>query len=204
MKTKVKICGVTRPDDAVVAADCGAWAVGMIFVPESPRNLTPEQAGRIVSVIPKGVLKVGVFLDAERTQVKRIDEAVGFDLLQFHGTETNLYMQTLGRERSIKTIFLSGAEKLKFALNSEASFLLVDRPRGSTTLVDWELAARLASQREQVLLAGGLHAGNVDDAIREVRPWGVDVSSGVERAPGVKDKTKIRDFFKAVERGEAA
>lgn len=204
MKTKVKICGVTRPEDALVAADCGAWAIGMIFVPDTPRHVTLEQAGRIVSVLPKGVLKVGVFLDANRIEVKRVDAAIGLDLLQLHGTETNLYMKTLGVERCIKTIFFSGEEKYKFAINSKASYVLIDRPRRSTGVVDWGLAARLASERDQVLLAGGLHPGNVDDAIRAVKPWGIDVSSGVERAPGVKDKTKIRDFFKAVERGEKA
>lgn len=204
MKTKVKICGITRPEDALVAADCGAWAIGMIFVPGTPRYLTAEQAGRIVSVLPKHVLKVGVFVDAGRDEVKRVDEAVGLDILQLHGTETDLYMKTLGIERCLKTVFLSGPEKLDFALKSEAPTLLIDRPRGSAGGVDWKLAADLAAQRERVLLAGRLHAGNVDDAVRAVRPWGVDVSSGIERAPGVKDKTKIRDFFNAVLRGEAA
>jgi len=204
MKTKVKICGVTRPDDAVVAADCGAWAIGMIFVPDTPRFLTVEQARRIVSVLPEGVLKVGVFLDASRQEVKKIDESVGLDLIQLHGSETDLYMKTIGIDRCIKTVFLSGPEKLGFALKSAAPSLLVDKPRAAAGVVDWGLAGKLAQERERVLLAGGLHAGNVDDAVRVVHPWGVDVSSGVERAPGIKDKTKIRDFFDAVVRGETA
>lgn len=204
----VKICGVTRPEDAVVAAECGAWAIGLIFAPGSPRRVSSETARRVTRALPKGVLRVGVFLDQRADEVARLREEAELDLVQLHGAETNLYLRALDPKRCIKSVFLRGAESLPRALEYEAEYLLLDRPRAvpdaAAASVDWDLARALAERRAKVLLAGGLLPETVGAAIRRVRPWGVDVSSGLERAPGIKDSARIREFFSALREAEAA
>jgi phosphoribosylanthranilate isomerase len=200
--TKVKICGVTRPEDAAAACELGAWAVGMIFVPGTPRCLSVERARAIASEVTAGALKVGVFLDATREEILRIDREVGLDLVQLHGTETAALVKSVGRDRCVKTVYPGGEGALSAAADSPAEFLLVDRPRGNSAPSDAAFASRLVERREKVLFAGGLTPGNVADAVRAVRPWGVDVSSGVERAPGVKDGEKLAAFFEAAASAE--
>ncbi|OIO08863.1 MAG: hypothetical protein AUJ52_07420 [Elusimicrobia bacterium CG1_02_63_36] len=202
MRTKVKICGVTRPEDAAQACRLGAWAIGMIFVPDTPRFLTVERARLVAAEIPRGVLKVGVFADAPRSEIRRVDDALELDLLQLHGTETDSVVKTLGVQRCVKTVFLTGPERLAFALSSSAAYLLSDRPRSGGAAPDAALVVRLCAERERVLSAGGLTPETVGDRVRRERPWGVDVSGGVERAPGVKDGQKLESFFDAVARAD--
>ncbi|MFH1723368.1 MAG: indole-3-glycerol phosphate synthase TrpC [Elusimicrobiota bacterium] len=199
---RVKICGLTRPDDACAAAELGAWAVGLIFAPGSARRVSVEAARRVTALLPEKVLRVGVFLDQPEAEIRRVDRELGLDLIQLHGAETNLLCRTLGPERCVKAVFLGGEEGVERALRCEAGYLLVDRPRTSPPAgaVDWGLSGRLAAKRPRTLLAGALTPANVGEAVRQVRPWGVDVSSGVERSPGVKDERKLRDFFAAVRR----
>lgn len=203
MSVAVKICGVTRPEDAAEACRLGAWAVGMIFVPDTPRFLTVGRARLVAAEIPRGVLKVGVFMDAARDEIRRVDEALGLDLIQLHGTETDTVVKALGADRCVKTVFLTGPEKLSFARTNPAAYLLADRERPAGAAPDGKLAARLCAERGRVLLAGGLTPESVAQALRAVRPWGVDVSSGVERAPGVKDPGKLKSFFDAVAQEDA-
>lgn len=204
--TKVKICGVTSPSCARVAADCGAWAVGLVFHPGSPRFLTSEQALSVVKALPGSVLKVGVFMDASLEAIRRVEGKVPLDLVQLHGRGAAAAAKAFGLDRVIMAVCLRGEEDVKLAEKQSAAYLLMDRRRsnnGSSGVVDWTLAQAIAQIRAGAFLAGGLTPKNVLDAIRTVRPSGVDVSSGVESAPGVKDQAKIREFFKEVRKADA-
>jgi phosphoribosylanthranilate isomerase len=205
MSTRVKICGITRPEDAVLAGKLGAWAIGMIFAPSSPRCLSLEQAERVAQVVPEGVLKVGVFMDQGEDEIRAAQRALGLDLVQLHGAETDLFSRLIGKSRVMKAVVLRSQSSIDEVARREAAYLLVDRPRHipSGGTVDWKWAAELAHKVPQMLLAGALNASNVDAAVAQVRPWGVDVASGVESAPGVKDRDKLTDFFAAVRRGDA-
>lgn len=198
---RVKICGVTSADDAVLAAELGAWAIGFIFWPGSPRRVDAATARAIAARLPEEVARVGVFVDQPREQIEETAAAVGLTFVQLHGRERPEYARALGRP-VIKAVSLrqAGAEG---ALREwlDAMLLLDGRdPRDPGTdgrTADWTAAARVAAKRE-IVLAGGLTPANVAAAIRTVRPAAVDVSSGVERAPGEKDPGAMRAFFAAV------
>lgn len=202
--TRVKVCGVTRAEDAYAASLLGAWAVGLVFVPGTPRALTVEAARRAAQGVGAGVLKVGVFQDQPQEEVRRLGEEAGLDLVQLHGAETGLMVGVLGAGRCVKSVVLSGPGDLDAAGALGARWLLVDKAKGvpGAPDVDWSLAAALAARRPRTILAGGLTPFNVEDALRRVRPWGVDLSSGVERSPGVKDRAALEAFFAAVRRGD--
>lgn len=204
---KIKVCGMTRASDAKLAAELGAWAVGFVFHPASPRYVTPQAAARIARELPAGIERVGVFVDATAGAIRAVAGEVGLTLAQLHGDETPELAASLGmrfvravRPRNVADLgVLSGFSK--------AELLLVDgyssAARGGTGVpADRELA-REAKRYGRLLLAGGLTPENVAGAIRDVQPDGVDVSSGVERAPGIKDEEKMRKFFEAA-RGAAA
>ena len=199
--TRIKICGVTSAEDARLAADLGAFAVGMIFWPRSPRHVSVEIASAIVAALPAGVESVGVFVDQAADEVRQVAQAVGLTTLQLHGSE-NVHDYDEGR-RLIKAVAIRDADDVEHASALPSSVLvLLDAhdpvKRGGTgQTIDWTLAARVAAVRP-VVLSGGLHAGNVVDAIRAVRPYAVDVSSGVEHAPGRKDPARLRTLFAAV------
>lgn len=204
--TRVKVCGVTRSEDAGLAEELGAWAVGFVFVPGTPRALTAEDARRAALSLGAGTArKVGVFQDQPEEEVSRVAEAAGVDLIQLHGAESDLTTRVLGAGRCLKAVTLDGKAAVDAAARRQARWLLVDRAKGvpGAPEVDWGLAGGLCARRPRTLLAGGLTAFNVEDAVRRVRPWGVDVSSGVERAPGVKDHASLKDFFAAVRRADA-
>ena len=202
---RVKICGLTRPEDALAAAEAGAWAIGLIFARESPRFINAKQALAVINVLPKKVLRVGVFQNQSAEVIRRVEEEVPLDLIQLHGHESDELCVVVGKERCIKAVVLLDEPSVDRVARFSSDFLLVDRPRGSAShpAVPWNLAARLAKKREKTILAGGLSAENVGEAIRQVEPWGVDVSSGVEASPGVKDAEKIRAFIGAVRQAEA-
>jgi phosphoribosylanthranilate isomerase len=196
-KTRIKVCGITRPEDARLAADLGAWAVGMIFVEKSPRALTPEQAERLVRHLPDEVARVGVFMNATVERILKIRRQVGLDLVQLHGSENPKDCERLDPARVIKRV--AGPDE---ADRFDTAYLLVDRPKRETGEItgetDMALAELLAGQGRKVLLAGGLNADNVGEAIQKVWPFAVDLAGGVERAPGIKDPGKLEAFFKAV------
>ena len=197
----VKICGLTRPQDAELAAALGASALGFVFWPESPRAVTAEAAKAIAARIPKDVTKVGVFVNENIERVRGVVDDVGLDFAQLHGDETPEYCQRLER-KVIKAVGMRADGGSTFASFDSDVLLLVDAhdpaTRGGTgRTVDWDAARAVAAERP-LILAGGLNAANVRLAIRSVRPYGVDVSSGVESAPGIKDPAKLRSFFEVL------
>ena len=202
---KVKVCGITRVDDALLASDLGASAVGFVFWPRSPRCLAPAEARRIAARLPGDVAPVGVFVDPEADEVRQVVEEVGLAAVQLHGDEPPAFCRGLPY-RVIKAVGVDGAAATRAAATAvpaEATVLLdardPERRGGTGRTVDWEIAAGVAAER-RAFLAGGLRAANARAAIRAVRPYGLDVSSGVESAPGRKDPALLRAFFDEVAR----
>lgn len=195
----VKICGITREDDARAAVACGASAIGFIFWRKSPRWVEPDVARRIVRTLPPFVTPVGVFVNETPAEIDTVAEQVGLGAVQLHGDEDVAVAARLSRP-VVKA--LGGAAVDRAADWPANVLLLVDaddtRRRGGTgARADWAAAARLAATR-RILLAGGISAENVADAVRAVRPFGIDVSSGVERAPGIKDAGRLQQLFEAL------
>jgi phosphoribosylanthranilate isomerase len=198
----VKICGITNEDDGLLAVALGADAVGFMFAP-SPRQLQPVRARDIVRRLPPEVLTVGVFRDESRQRVVDIVHQVGLKCAQLHGHETAADTRWV-REHVPFVIkaFVAGDPRLDQFDDYGADVALIDgHTPGSGRVFDWSLAEG-APQRRPVLLAGGLNPDNVQAAVRRVRPWGVDVSTGVERAPGSKDPIKMREFIERAKRAE--
>ncbi|TBR26225.1 indole-3-glycerol phosphate synthase TrpC [bacterium] len=204
--TRVKVCGLTRAEDAYTATRLGAWALGFVFVPGTPRVVTVEAARRAMQGAGAGVFNVGVFADQPEAEVRRTAEEAGLDLIQLHGAETDLLSGVLGDGRVVKAVTLGAEADIPSAAARSARWLLVDRSKGvpGEPTVDWGLAGRLAARRPRTLLAGGLTPQNVEAAVSRAKPWGVDVSSGVERSPGVKEGPALEAFFAAVRRADAA
>jgi phosphoribosylanthranilate isomerase len=200
--TPVKVCGITRAEDARLAAELGAWAVGFVFWPRSPRYVDPERARAIVASLPPSVTKVGVFVNAAIDDIERIAAHVRLGLVQLHGDETPAVAHGLTR-RVLKALTLAACTE--DALREWAGVpLLLDahdpeRRGGTGRTLDWRAARAVAAERP-VVLAGGLRPENVAEAIAAVAPAAVDVSSGIEREPGVKDAARMCALFEAVRR----
>jgi len=200
----IKVCGITRPEDALAAAEAGFHAVGMVFA-ESPRRVDPRIARKISSLLPPSVYRVGVFLGQTHAEVRGLMEYCGLDLAQIHRAEDTALPELLG-ERAVVALRPRRPEELEDLERYRGSYaVLIDawHPElagGTGIPCDWELAAR-AAREARVILAGGLSPDNVAEAIARVRPFGVDVSSGVESSPGVKDPLRLRRFARAA--GEA-
>lgn len=204
----VKICGLTRVEDALYAAEAGADLLGMVFYPLSPRYVTVEQARQIVRAVRdagfRHVRIVGVTVNAPRYFLDRLLTEVGVDLLQLHGDEAPVILSEYAgkaykalRPRSEEELDLDAPWFLDVGPKDGPRLLLdanTEAYGGSGVLANWKVAQRLA-RRYPILLAGGLTPENVAHAIRAVRPWGVDVSSGVEKEPGRKDPNKVREFI---------
>jgi phosphoribosylanthranilate isomerase len=209
----VKICGITRPEWAMAAADAGADAIGLVFA-DSPRQVTQDEAAEIVRALPPWVAPVGVFVDEPAASICEIAERVGLDAAQLHGDEPPEILAGLEGLKVVKVFRISSEADVEAArtwreaaerLGAKPYAYLVDAkvtegPKGGTGRpADWDLAARLALEGfRPLILSGGLSADNVAEAIRHVRPWGVDASSGLETAPGRKDPDRIRAFIEAV------
>jgi phosphoribosylanthranilate isomerase len=200
----VKICGITREQDARAAVAYGASAIGFVLWPKSPRYVDPSTAQAIVRVLPPFVTPVGVFVNTPIDQVNAVADEVGLGVVQLHGDETAAEARHSSRPvvKAISRIDLDAA--LAWA---DRVMLLVDaddpeRRGGTGAKADWAAAAVLARER-RILLAGGIDAGNVAEAIRTVRPFGIDVSSGVEDAPGIKSARRLEALFEAVRAGAA-
>lgn len=197
---RVKICGVTNLEDAILAVEAGADALGFIFVEGTPRFVTPAQAASIIRVLPPFVTPVGVFWNHPAGHVKSVAESCRLGALQFHGDESPDDVAGYPLP-AIKTIKVAGAGDLDAMTGyAVAAFLLDSRDRwseGETRRpIQWMLA-RQAGARGRIILSAGLTPANVAEAIAIARPWGVDVNSGVEAGPGKKDPVKLRDFITA-------
>jgi phosphoribosylanthranilate isomerase len=193
----VKVCGLTRVEDAIAACDFGAAAVGFIFWPKSPRFIDPYRARAIVRALPPFVTPVGVFVNQRADYVNGVASLVRLGAIQLHGDEDVEYIARITRP-VIKAVSNGTAD----APWPREALLLVDahdpERRGGTGVTgDWDAAATLA-RRRRVLLAGGLNADNVAAAVARVQPFGVDVSSGVEAAPGIKDQDRMKAFFRVL------
>lgn len=192
----VKICGLTNTDDALLTVALGADALGFVFAPGSPRQITPAAAADIVKRLPHGTLTVGVFRDERPERVVEVVNTVGLRGAQLHGREPLSEVRTI-RERIPFVIqaFRAGDPALATVANGPADLVLLDAPEpGAGQVFDWALTERVP-RGVPMLLAGGLTPDNVGEAIRAVRPFGVDVSSGVESQPGTKDPRKLRHFI---------
>jgi phosphoribosylanthranilate isomerase len=199
--TKIKICGITRLEDAQLCAELGADFLGFIFVPSSPRYIEPEKAAEITSRV-KGPKFVGVFRDESLDTIHRITHRAGLDLIQFHGTESDEDIHTLGLP-SVKALRV-GEALPDTSSHPSADWLLFDtfdarRDGGTGRHFDWSLLA-LYPRTKPFFLAGGLGPENAAAAISLVRPDAIDVSSGVESAPAIKDPHKLRTLFERVKR----
>ncbi len=207
MACKIKICGITNAPDALAAIEAGADALGFVFHRRSPRWVEAKVVKAIVSELPPFVLPVGVFVNEDAKVVRDLMNECGLALAQLHGDETASYCELLARP-ALKAIRLRGRGSLlalaEFQGRAQVRGFVVDTfseevygGTGETT--DWNLAAE-AAKAARILLAGGLTPENVGEAIEKVRPYGVDVSSGVEASPGKKDPEKVRAFVRAVRR----
>ncbi len=202
MRTRVKICGITRVEDGLAAARAGADAIGLVFYARSPRAVSAAQARTIVRALPPFVTTVGLFVDAAAEDVRHVLQTVPLDLLQFHGDESPEQCRIYGRPYLKALRMREGVDVAAAARTySDAAGLLVDTyvegVAGGTGLAfDW---SRLPHDLARpVILAGGLTPDNVAAAVAQVRPWAVDVSGGVEAAPGLKDAAKIEAFIRGV------
>lgn len=201
LRTRVKICGITRPGDAIAAAEAGADAIGLVFYPPSPRYLSAERAVEIRDALPPFVQTVALFVNPDAAQVAQVIGRVKPGMLQFHGEETAEFCEQFGMPYVKACRVKPGVDLLKYLhpFSGAAAWLLdsfVEAYGGVGERFDWSLVP--AKMARPLVLSGGLERGNVAGAVRQLRPWGVDVSSGVESAKGIKDAAKIAAFIAEV------
>lgn len=201
--TKIKICGITALEDALFCCEAGCDGLGFVFVKESPRYVEPGQAAKIIASLPPFVATIGLFANQEEEEVRRVLEICPVDILQFHGEETASYCQKWAK-RVIKAFRVKDRESLDIIPDYKVSACLLDAYQkdvlgGTGKDFDWKLAV-LAKRYSRIILAGGLTEENVGQAILKVRPYGVDISSGVESMPGKKDREKVKSFTEKVKR----
>ena len=198
---RVKICGITRAEDALLAASLGVDALGFVFA-DSPRRIAPEEASGIINGLPPFVTTVGLFVDEPAEHVEAVIEECGLDILQFHGDETPGYCAGFCKnKRVVKAFRMKGEETLaRLEAYRDVDAYLLDayspeKKGGTGEVFKWELAVKAKKFGKPIILAGGLTVNNVQEAIRIVRPSGVDVSSGVESSPGKKDPQLLKEFI---------
>ena len=204
-KVEVKICGITNYQDASMAVELGAGALGFIFA-VSPRQITPQKARDIIRKIPPFVKTVGVFVNEEPSAIKEVIQYCGLDLVQLHGDESpdlccelmpyTIKALRIKDEASLRTSQTYCGKVRALLLDSYSK----DKAGGTGKTFDWQLAVKIKKLGMPVILAGGLGPSNIDDAIRTVRPYAVDVNSGVETRPGKKSHTRMKDLMKKVRR----
>jgi phosphoribosylanthranilate isomerase len=202
---RVKICGLTRPEDTARAAAAGAWALGVVFAPESPRRVTPEQAAQVFAAAPPEVEKVGVFVNAPESEIIAAVTAAGLTAVQLHGEESAEFCARVAQETGvtvIKAVRVSGPGSLAGVVQFDTGFVLLDtynpeRRGGTGETFDWKLAAELPEETRsgRLILSGGLNPENVTAALDAVGPYALDVSSGIESAPGIKDPGRLEQLF---------
>ena len=202
MRTRIKICGITRIEDGLDAASAGADAIGFVFYAKSPRYVAPAQARVIADRLPPFVTSVGLFVDATPAEVRDVIRVARLDCLQFHGDESPDYCASFSIPFMKAARVRPGQDLLQYSIDfRDAQALLLDAyvegvPGGTGQRFDWRLIPQSLSL--PIVLSGGLDADNVSDAIAQVRPWAVDVSSGVEASKGIKDAKKIEQFIRGV------
>ena len=208
-RTRIKICGITREEDLAAAVAAGADALGFVFYPPSPRYVTPQRAAELLAGMPAFVTRVGLFVNEPAETVHAVLAQASLDLLQFHGDEDAAYCAGFGKPWIKAARMREGFDLLEYAsafadAPGVCGLLLdahVEGYGGGGKTFDWSLIPR--SLPLPVILSGGLHPGNVIEAVRAVRPWAVDVSSGVEAARGIKDVRKIDEFIAGVRDADA-
>lgn len=204
MRTRVKICGITRLEDALASVEAGADALGFVFYPPSPRAIAIDQAAEIIGSLPAFVTSTALFVDADAGYIESVIRETNIDLLQFHGNESDDFCRKFDRpfmkavrmkpELDLRSLFAAYPNARSFLLDAYRP----DLPGGTGEQFDW---SRIPEEiRSDILLAGGLDSTNVAKAISEVRPYAVDVSGGVEAAKGIKDAAKIKQFMGEVYR----
>lgn len=206
-RTRIKICGITRVEDGLAAAVAGADAIGLVFYAASPRAVSIAQAAEICAALPPFVAAVGLFVDADADHIARVLAQVPLTLLQFHGNESAVDCARFGRPY-VKALRMREETSVDaaFANYAQAQALLLDTyragvPGGTGETFDWQqIPARNAGR---IILAGGLNPENVGRAVTQVRPYAVDVSGGVEAAPGIKDHTRMRAFVANVQAADS-
>jgi phosphoribosylanthranilate isomerase len=200
--TAIKICGITNREDACFAAASGADAVGFIFHPKSPRYVAPETVKKIIQELPDGITTVGVFVNLDVLEVKKIVALCGLDMVQLHGAESPDFCGQFPRAQVIKAISLRSEDDLAQLCEYPVQAMLVDafapqRHGGTGEKADWALAARV-KELHPLILAGGLSLANIQEAIACVSPDAVDINSGVESTPGHKDHMKVKEIIELV------
>jgi len=199
--TRVKICGLTNREDALAAVELGADALGFVFA-ESPRRVSPENAAGIIRSLPPFPTCVGLFVDESMEMVRKIVNECRLDVIQFHGNESPDYCRQF-MIKIIKVFRIKDENSLKAVPHYQVDAYLLDTyvegtPGGTGESFSWDLALRAKEFDRPIILAGGLTPDNVAGAIRQVRPYGVDVSTGIEMEPGKKDHEKMKEFIKIV------
>lgn len=202
MSVRVKICGITNLDDALAAVDAGADALGFMFYEKSPRNLPVKVAADIIRRLPPFVAKVAVFVNATEETVRKTAAECGLDTLQFHGDEKPQFCGKFSPLKVYKAFRIQGPESLRLLQHYDTDAWLLDSfvpdtLGGTGAKLNWDWAVEATKLGRPIILAGGLTPENVAGAARNVRPYAVDVSSGVESSPGKKDHKKICDFIAA-------
>lgn len=207
MAIRVKICGITRIEDALTAVSLGANAIGLIFWSQSARYVAPAKAREIIAALPPFISAVGVYVNPDMEWVKETSSMAGLNLLQFHGDESPDFCRKFSLPYIKAVRVRAGIDLLQYATRyTGARGLLLDtyvkgEPGGTGHVFDWCLIPR--DLPLPLILSGGLHAANVTEAIRQAHPWAVDVSSGVEAAKGIKDAEKIAAFMQGVRNSES-
>jgi phosphoribosylanthranilate isomerase len=201
MPVKVKICGITNFQDGLAAAEAGADALGFVFYDRSPRYISLEAAATLIRQLPPFVMKVGVFVNAPVELVVHASRECGLNLLQFHGDEPSEYCVQFGL-MSMKAFRIRDATSLQALQNYPTDAWLLDayspdNPGGTGETFNWDLALEARNSGRPIFLAGGLTPENVAEAVKRAQPYGVDVSTGVEAAPGSKDHARMRAFIQA-------
>lgn len=196
---KAKICGITKVEDAILAAELGAWAIGFIFYPKSPRYIAPEKAYEISQQIKKyGIKTIGVFVNETSENIKIIANTVGLDYIQLHGKEPayECNKREIPFIKNIRNINEINDYSQAFAFLVDASD--TQNWGGTGNLADWELAKKIKEQKIPLILSGGLSSDNIEKALLEVNPDYVDLSSSLEKTPGEKDYSKMQEFFEKI------
>lgn len=202
----IKVCGITRIEDALFAAQHGATALGLNFYPGSPRYVDFGRGAIIASVVPKHVLKVGVFVDESADRIRETAHAAHLDVVQLHGQEAPVDCELLAPLRVWKALRVADGWKPEALADYQCEAFLLDTAAdngahgGTGRTFPWEMARR-AAQYGRIIVAGGLDGSNVGEAIRIAGPWGVDAASRLERTPGIKDTTKVREYLESARKG---